>query len=182
MYVNHRFSRSISMLCMLYLIALYRRNLWFSRGKPSFSMRSLLFREGLGVGSLLFHALFHCFTPQSFCRKNSEEGHKGYKGEWKGIKGSRDGFYSPSASRRKAEGLARTQAGVEPLLKNQESILKPRRGGRIILSGLRRLNTNVHYSQGLHPCLCSCQAFGLRCLTLKKLRIFFCFPLAYSYL
>ena len=124
-------------------------------------MRSLPFREGLGVGSLLFHALFHCFTPQSFCRKNSEEGHKGYKGEWKGIKGSRDGFYSPSASRRKAEGLARTQAGVEPLLKNQESILKPRRGGRIILSGLRRLNTNVHYSQGLHPCLCSCQAFGL---------------------
>ena len=107
------------------------------------------------------------------------------EGEWKGVKGikwSRDGFYSPSASRRKAEGLARTQAGVEPLLKNQESILKPRRGGRIILSGLRRLNTNVHYSQGLHPCLCSCQAFGLRCRTLKKLRIFFCFPLTYSYL
>jgi hypothetical protein len=33
----------------------------------------------------------------------------------------------------------------------------------------------VHYSQGLHPCLCSCQAFGLRCRTLKKLRIFFVF-------
>ena len=134
--------------------------------------------------------------------------------EWKGVKGikwSRDGVYSPSASREKAEGLARTQAGVEPLLKNQESILKPRRGARIILSGLRRLNTNVHYSQGLHPCLCSCQAFGLRCRTLKnfvfsfvfrslirtsdfvegtfareikmkKLRVFFCFPLTYSYL
>ena len=110
------------------------------------------------------------------------EGRKGHKGEWKGIKWSRDGVYSPSASRRKAEGLARTQAGVEPLLKNQESILKPRRGGRIILSGLRRLNINVHYSQGLHPCLCSCLAFGLRCRTLKKLRVFFCFPLTYSYL
>ena len=93
----------------------------------------------------------------------------------KGIKWSRDGVYSPSASREKAEGLARTQAGVAPLLKNQESILKPRRGARIILSGLRRLNTNVHYSQGLHPCLCSCQAFGLRCRTLKNFVFSFVF-------
>ena len=144
----------------------------------------------------MFHVpqslLFDCFTLYFIVSRRGRfvgkiqrkgmEGRKGYKGEWKGIKGSRDGVYSPSASREKAEGLARTQAGVEPLLKNQESILKPRRGGRIILSGLRRLNTNVHYSQGLHPCLCSCQAFGLRCRTLKKLRIFFCFPLTYSYL
>ena len=131
----------------------------------------------------MFHVpqslLFDCFTLYFIVSRGGP-----FVGifQRKGIKWSRDGGYSPSASRRKAEGLARTQAGVEPLLKNQESILKPRRGGRIILSGLRRLNTNVHYSQGLHPCLCSCQAFGLRCRTLKKLRIFFCFPLAYSYL
>ena len=137
----------------------------------------------------MFHVpqslLFDCFTLYfivsrggSFVgifQRKGMEGRKGYKGEWKGIKGSRDGVYSPSASREKAEGLARTQAGVQPLLKSQESILKPRRGGRIILSGLRRLNTNVHYSQGLHPCLCSCQAFGLRCRTLKNFVFSFVF-------
>ena len=134
----------------------------------------------------MFHVpqslLFDCFTLYFIVSRRSLFVGIFQRKGMDSIKGSRDGVYSPSASRRKAEGLARTQAGVEPLLKNQESILEPRRGGRIILSGLRRLNTNVHYSQGLHPCLCSCQAFGLRCRTLKKLRIFFCFPLTYSYL